>query len=333
MASDYMGDLLSCCVSSSATSKLLLKEGDKYFYTRSQLHALVISPFGTRKTTDVIAIPNSYNLQSFTNPSILGSITKTGEFVEGAIAKAAGKNFIVDEFQLLPFQSRMAMLNLLEHQTYTRSLGFKIQKPVNMNKKFCKIHASGNQWKMDVIFSCICSGTFIPKRRIDDYAWKSRFTVIQYNVDLADIYEMVSGKTVRKITPHEYKFVPVFEDYLKFVKEHERVTRSLPFVKNMEITKLGYIARNVIDMARLAAFFSGIKGEAVVTDWERVLAYIPQSLYNYVASSLTLTEYEILNKTLEGLSLQETAEQCKTSREYVVEVRNKLKREGLIKDI
>jgi DNA-binding CsgD family transcriptional regulator len=333
MVNDYMGDLLSCSVSSSATGKLLLKEGDKYFYTRSQLHALIISPFGTRKTTDVIGIPNSYNLQSFTNPAILGSISKMGDFVEGAIAKAAGKTFIVDEFQLLPFQSRMAMLNLLEHQTYTRSLGYKMQKPVKVNKKFCKIHADGNQWKMDVVFSCICSGTFIPKKRIDDYAWKSRFTVIQYNVDLADIYDMVSGKTVRKIVPRDYKIVPVFEDYLKFVKEHEKIVRSLPFVRQMDNSKLGYIARNVIDMARLAAFFSGVKGESVVTDWERVLQYIPQSLYNYMASSLTLTEYEILNKTNEGLSLQETAEQTKTSREYVVEVRNKLKREGLIKDI
>jgi hypothetical protein len=263
---------------------------------------------------------------------VLGSITKHGEFIEGALSRTAGKVFVVDEFHNLPHKVREAMLALLEQQTYTRALGFKILKPVKANKKCYKINAQGNQWRMDVRFSCLCTGIRMPQKRINDKAWMSRFIPIDYTTEIKDTYRMLNGIKTRNIKQHKYEHVPVFSDYPKFLEQHEAMVRSLKFLAKMNPNdRQGFIARNAVDMARFAAYFSGIKGEPEVVDWEKVFDYAPIALRNYHKADLTLNEYKILDASQRGLSLVETAEEVAVSREYVSEVRKKLQADGLIR--
>jgi len=288
-------DLLSVCISSAKAEKLELVENNKSFYTRSQIHVLLLKPFGTGKTTTLVKIPDSEDLISTTAPGVVGSINERGEYIEGSAVQAAGRVLVIDEFQNLSREARNAMLNLLDHQFYNKSLGYKFteKNKIVSRRKFSRVWVKGNKIHIESRFSCVCGGTYVRRERMNDKAWLSRFVPVSVKFTLDDIYKLLKGELEIKLKMEDYTEPPVFEDYLKFVDEHKNICTSLPFVKSISRSDdFGYISRNAIDMARVAAFYSRNRGS--VDDWEKILRFVPITLYNYMTSTLTLDEYNIL---------------------------------------
>ena len=330
---NYFNNILSACLSSSKADKITLCEDNgKCFLTRAQLHALIVQPFGTGKTTSMVDMDPKkvFQLTKFTESALLGTITPDGEFMPGAISNSAGKTLFIDEYHNLARNAKWAMLQLLEHQKYDRSLGYHIKTgKFSSSKKYIKIKAKRNVFSTQARFSCICSGIEKFNESSNDRAWLSRFVPVEYNTELADVFNLVRGRAAKKIKIYEWNESPVFEDYMKFVDKYEKVVLGLNFIDKFDKYNMGFIARNVLDMARLASFFSRDNG--TVDDWERVLAYVPYALHGYVASRLTLKEYRIMQLFLDGSHTpHEIRDEIGCSDTYVYNTKMKLQGMGLL---
>ena len=71
--------------------------------------------------------------------------------------------------------------------------------------------------------------------------------------------------------------------------------------------------------------FGGYLKNSVITDWERLLPYIPFFAYNYVASTLTYSEFEIYQSLKDGISQAEIAIGKGISEAAVSEISTKLR--------
>ena len=193
-------------------------------------------------------------------------------------------------------------------------------------------------------FSCLATCMFKPNLRmfgfdehgktvsekISEWALMSRFIPISLRLDLHDMYKVIRGESVFKIgRVREYNETPVFDDYLKFVDEHEKLTSSLPFISKFSPNKFGIVNRNCLDIARLAAYENRKSGS--IDDWEKWLDVVPFLLYNTISSTLTNNEFLILNSyVFENKTTNEIADEMKVSNPYVSKVLSKLKKMGLI---
>lgn len=327
-------DIISACVSSSKANKLTLVESnDKKFITRSQIHVTVLQPFGTGKTTDIIALSpkNSLELTSFTEAALLGTISKEGELNESALMNAGGKCLVIDEFHRLTTSARRAMLSLLETQKYNRSLGYKMIKPISIGKKYFKCKGKGGTIEIEWRGSCLCAGLFVARKKPDDQAWMSRYMFANYDVEIDDIFSLLKGENKKKIRYKPYEQGMVFEDYMTFLKRYEEVVKDIKFISRFEKFKqLGFISRNALDICRLAAFYSSANGNSTVTNWEKALDLVPITLYNYISSTLSLREYQVLDLLKKGTTHSEIKQILGIESPNITKISQKLRLSGLL---
>jgi len=273
-----------------------------------------------------------YNMGKANLPGIVGTINKDGDYNPGAAELGAGKVWLHDECHTMTESGREAMLKLLEGEVASRNLGFKLRSKVSKNRKYFKLKASDGHMNVQSQFSCVSSGLFAHRKRMDDLAYKSRYFPLKIRLTLKEAFEASRGKKIFDIKPDNYTETPVFEDYLKFVDVYEN-TVSLLKDSNRKLydflcENYGYIRRNIVDFSR---FFSWVsRGSGSIDDWERYLGYIPVSLYNYATSTLTLTEFDILDEFQRQKTGREIASKLSVSEVYVSNTLKKLRGLGLV---
>jgi len=335
MKSNILNEVLEACISTAKADPIKLVERDgKIFTTRGQLHCMLLLPSGSGKTTGLMKFPGKMNkdyceMTEYRLPGIVGTISKDGEFLAGAIQQAAGKPLIIDEFHNLPESGMKAMLKLLEGEIYSRALGFHAKRPSTNRKKYCYSHVKDGSMWVSSRFSCICSGIFARKTRINDHAFLSRFMPIKLNLEINDAYDMSCGKQLFDLKSNPYVEQPLFVDYLKFVRVHKEIVENLPpKLHNFLSQNIAYLRRNIVDFSRIFSYHS--RGNSVVDDWEKYTPYIPFFLYNYAASTLTLTEFEILESARTEKKQIEIAMSLGITEAYVSNTIKKLRGLGLV---
>jgi len=326
-------DAINCCISSGNSEPIkLIQHNGKEMHFHSQLHTMILMPFGANKSTIVNSIPDKLCVKiiKYSPAGILGTINKQGDYVGGYVQQAAGKTLVADEGHNLDLDSRIALLNLMESQSYQRALGFKVLRPVSINKRNFKVRVK--EGSMDIRyarFSVFYLAIYASRRRINDKAFLSRFMPFSIRIDSEDAYDMSRGKlNLFEIKPRQYRETPIFEDYLKFVDVHEELFKTLPTkLQGFLRENVGYLRRNILQFCRLFSWDS--RSNSVIDDWEKYLPFIPFSLYNIVESTLTRAEYDILTRVKAEESQVKMARELLISESAVSQVVSKLRGLGL----
>jgi len=334
--------LIEASIGSASAGRLILNEGKNgKFSTRAQMHLLLLKDFGTGKSSSVAEYLKDRRyvvpLTEFTYPGLVGSIDKNGDFNQGALIEAAGKCLLIDEGQNLSEKARDVMLSLLEEQYYSRSLGFAVRKEINDGSEFYSVNVKDGSISLAVRFSCIFLGMGMPRHynRSYLYAWLSRFVPIRMVSGLQDVYKMVRGESLLRISrPKMMRGDFYFDDYLDYVDSHEELVNSLPFKeKLMERNMAGFVARNVTDMARFAAYLSwkeSGKNKVLKSKWKEVLNYVPLVLRNYFFNDISEREFEIYNLYSEGFKVYDIAREVGMDPSNVSKYLSSLREKGLI---
>ena len=332
---NIISEVLSACVSSAKAEPLKLDEGKHGMYRpRGQFHVMLLMPFGSGKSSGLIGVKGKevYNMGKANLPGIVGTIKKDGYYNPGAAELGAGKVWLHDECHNMTESGREAMLKLLEGEVASRNLGFKLRNKIKKNKKYFKLYANDGHMNVQSSFSCVSSGLFAHRKRMNDFAFISRYFPLKIRLTLREAFEASRGKKIFDVKPDYYTETPVFEDYLKFVDAYENIVLLLKDSNRKLYDFLsenyGYIRRNIVDFSRFFAWVS--RGRGSVDDWEKYLGYIPVSLYNYATSTLTLTEFEILDEFQRQETGKEIASKVSVSENYVSDTLKKLRGLGLV---
>jgi hypothetical protein len=324
-----------------ATSEIPESRRKSGHLERAQLHILFLAPFGFGKTSTFDSLDDSYILKRITPASIMGTITRDGDFAQGVSQKAAGKFVVFDEIQNSSSDSRDAMLAMLEEQTFSRSLGYVVKTPIEMNmkkkefeKKHWSVSAQNCDFSVRSVFSACCTGlesmsSFLRSSRNENTsAWLSRLVPVIMKGSADEAYRIRRGELCfsfyKNIKPYEHQMY--FKDYIKAVDMHEQYLKTLPFASFFEGDKAGILTRNVGDTVRLAAYFCACENRSEITleDFNMALSFQPITLYNMIASYLTRLEYDILSQLLFGREASKIAESLSCTVQHVYDTKQKL---------
>lgn len=328
-------DILSACVSSSKSERMVLVQSGSDFKLHTQLNVMMTMPSGSFKSTILKNIPDKVSIkaQDYTHPAMIGSIGKNG-LVKGYLMKAAGKCVIVDEFHSLDYKSRKALLSITEDQRADRVFGFKCDNKEKKKGKFLKYNICGNELHIDYIrCSILLSGIFAPHKKskagVDDFAFSSRFMPINLNTSLDEIDDIGLGKkNIFRIRYEPYKEAPVFEDWEKFLRIYRQFVNNMPKkIKSFFNGNSEFYARGRLHFARLFSWNS--RNNSTVSDWEKYLPFIPFFLTSCVTSSLTHSEFEIHNMICQGMKQNEISDVLDVSESYISKITKKIKGLGL----
>ena len=135
---EFLDAILSACFSLRKIKRMIINQEEPY-PMRPQLHCMIISPFGTGKTSVTRTIENKnkdiFLIDDFTKPAIQGSIGKDGDIVPSILIHFGGKVAIIDEWNNIDIYGQNALLGLLENQQINRGLGFKAKTPYHFIDK------------------------------------------------------------------------------------------------------------------------------------------------------------------------------------------------------
>lgn len=325
--------LISYCISSGKADPMVFNQGKRGKFTnRSQLHVMLLQPFGTGKSTALKDLPGIHPLTNFTLPGFVGSINKQGQLIDSALLQAAGKTLFVDEFHNLGEKARQAMLSLLEDQRYSRALGFG-DLNVKIGKKYFKCYIKKNYINIKHCrFSCLATGLYMTRKKFNDMALASRFIILNIKTERDHIFRMLRGESLYDIKKYDFKGGIVFDNYLTYLEDFRSVIDSLPF--NAESVDK-YASRIANDLARMICFSNERFGNFTIDkrrDYDGLIGLTPLLFYNHLCSGLTLTEYQILDSLIfDTENHTKIANSLDISRRFVVECHNKFRGMGLIK--
>ena len=333
---DWLTLVLEAVASSPRFGVLREKEGSKYFITRANMHALVVMPFGSGKTSSFIQIEDSVLAHDITFPGLIGTINKEGDLIESELLKATGKVLVIDEFQKIDEYTKNAMNSLLEYpHYYTRTLGFKLKGKVNKRGKFFRVRASGNRFEIYAKFSCIAGGMYVSRRTDVDKAWFSRFIPVVF-VPSLDYYRKLSrGEKVIKINPAYFESDFVFDEYLSFNDAFWGAFEASPF-KSYFLNhpgERGYLVRCLQDLARLSAFFASLDKRNVIKeqDWRLSLRFLNNFLLSYIKRDLDEIDFYIINN-YPKINQVEVAKKFGVTQPAISERVAALRNSGLLKE-
>lgn len=316
-----------------------IEDNNKIFLMRGKINSLLISPFGTGKTSQIIRINNvdivTGNDVSF--PGLIGTITRTGEFIVGSCFKAGGKLLIIDEAQKMSRETKNAMNSLLDPpHRYGRVLGYKMLKPYKRKCKYNWVRGSENEFEIGSKFSCIASSLRMVEDIDIEDAWNSRFIPIRMKITDDYMMNLLAGRNVFDINAIKFEHDFEFEEYMKFHEYYWSKYGSSKFKEYFERypDKRGYLSRNYGDLVRLAAFASAADGRfRIYFNDTKVMfdKYWNIMMYNMLMSPLTTEEYTILNNI--DKTEDELARILCLSQPNVSHYIQNLKRKGLLLDV
>ena len=163
----HIENFISTCVTMRKIKKIIVHQPNNIWHPRPQSHVLIISPFGTFKSSILSNLrdmnPKDFGIiDDFTKPAVQGSLSKNGEYIPTVLIRFAGKTMGIDEWNSIDEWGQKALLSLLENQEITRALGFKINTPWSKNTKYAKINVVGNVINAKIQFSCIACAMVYP---------------------------------------------------------------------------------------------------------------------------------------------------------------------------
>jgi len=333
---DYIYFCLEACASSCRFGKIRLTElGGKKYELRGNLNVLLSMPLGAGKTTSVISIPNSVYTNRVTFASLVGTINKDGEWVEGELIRSAGKVLILDEFSYIPTDVKEVLNQVLEQHPFSRSVGLKIREKRRKTSKYLKYLVDKNKIFLDVRLSCIACSTKVRRDHgVVSRAWLTRFLPI-YFFPPPEYYERLTiGDTYFKVNPKRlYDGDFSFREYPKAHEYFWSGIKKKPYYKYFKVrySEFGYLARLLGDMIRLSAFLTALDGRKVIKFNDFKLIFDKFSdivVWNFISTGLTEVELMILHNP--NLGNGELANLVGVSEKTVQRRRNKLKELFLI---
>ena len=154
---------MSACFTLRKINQVVIHEETQSYRLRPQIHPLIVSPFGTAKSSITKKLNDDhagkiYEIDDFTKASICGSIRQDGEYVPSVLENVGGKVMIIDEWNLVDPYGQNALISLLENQKMRRTLGFKVNKKYvykGKDRKFITYKIHKNIIEGSFYFSCI----------------------------------------------------------------------------------------------------------------------------------------------------------------------------------
>lgn len=267
IALSYTNLALEASASSCRYGVIELHELDGIHISRANLHACLIMPFGSGKTSTIVRsfqenkVFKKYlnEIKSLTAAGLVGTIDKDGNISQGQIKNSAGKLVVLDEFQDIDYKVMTNFNSLLEYpHQFEKAISYSIKKPINQKGKFYYVRGKQGESKIEVYskFSCIANGMYINKTTSVGKAFFSRFLPIRL-MPSEDYYgDFIRGKAPIKINPRidEIKSF-IHEDYLTLCDIFmDKFKRYKYFKENKE--ELGYSTRLITDIARLSDYIA-----------------------------------------------------------------------------
>jgi len=339
MDMDYLNFVVEASASSCQFGFIREREKNHEHKERANINVLIALPLGSGKTTNLLQIENAHLVNDVSFPGVVGTVTKDGEFVEGACIKAAGKVLLLDEFNRVPKDVKDALNNLLEQRAHPRNLGFRVRKNMTSNRKFCQIKIKGGYLYTRARFSCITSTMFLKVKEykgksMSDIAWFTRFIPVRFIPDI-DYYEkLTKGEKILKVNPKVKEIDEFyFRDYLKAHKIYWDWMKNSPYFDYFKQNPYdrGALSRFLQDAVRLSAFVASLNNRKNIylSDFESVMKFLPLMVSNYISYNLSEKEQKVLE--LLPLSQHEIAERLGISEPRVSQIVDKLRRRGLIR--
>lgn len=262
MNNDYLDVILSTCFSLRKIKMIRIEEKNKVFDLRPQMHVLLCSPFGTFKSSITKVFKTSFPgrivpVDDFTKPSLEGTITRDGDYIPPLLIHLGGKVLIIDEWNSVDPFARDALLSVLENQSVSRSIGFKVQKPFKFKNKYGHVDIIENTINGEMMFSCIAYAMEYPSSGQKEKALLSRFSPLfieptieymkantsgEFEINVVD-----SGSDVVSVTIPKDLYFRFHEEYYEYIKSHDLIP--------VDSDDYGFISRTMTDIIRIAVYF------------------------------------------------------------------------------
>ena len=258
---DYLDLILSVCFTMRKMRTITIQEGERNFALRPQLHIMIISPFGTFKSSmtrqlELMFEKSVFKIDDFTKAAMEGSINKDGEYVPSLIIHLGGKVMIIDEWNNVDFFGQGSLLGLLENQRVSRSIGFKVKIPFKYKCRFGWIQVVDNKIEGEMNFSCIAHAMEYPVHGQKDKALLSRFTPLFIEPTLEYIKKNTRGEfklsardcsqNIDSVTISHKAYLEFHDAYFDYVAEHKLIP--------LDTDDYGYLSRIMSDILRMGIY-------------------------------------------------------------------------------
>lgn len=250
-------ELLSKLVNISGNSlkikKLVVKEPEKAYELRPQLHTFISAPFGEFKSELLDQVADHYEskkLDDISFASLVGSIDKTTkQIIPAAAWEARNKLLLLDEFTATrPSKFSNALLQLMEDQRYSRKIATYSANGIEKDKDLFFKAEDGNI-TLRTRFAAIVA-TMKNVRKSREYMFKallSRCIPIRYELSLEEINQVLDGKPIfakENYDPEEGVRIDTSDyQHIREVLEEEIKNRKLNRVEEIYARTVGECCR------------------------------------------------------------------------------------------
>lgn len=258
---DYLDLVLSTCFTLRKVKVISIQEEKRVFNMRPQLHVMIISPFGTFKSSMTKIFKHYfedyiYPVDTFTRAGIEGTISKDGDYIPPLLIKLGGKVMIVDEWNSLDCIAQESLLGILENQATSRNLGFKLKAPFKYKGKFGFVRMEENRIYGEMLFSCIAYAMEYPIYTQKDKALLSRFTPLFVQPNLEYMKAHTSGNFNVNVDDASYDVETVVISKEAYMDFHDKYytyvieNKLIPF----NTDDYGYLSRAMSDIIRFGVY-------------------------------------------------------------------------------
>jgi len=251
-----IGNTLNNSINLRKVKKIIIKEKYGTHSPRPQQHLMLVAPFGTFKSTVINLLENLLNndlviADDATKASLLGTITRDRQYVEGVLSTCGGKILAIDEWDSLNYDATQCLLSPLENMRINRNLGFSVKELTEINNDFTNMRIEKGMISGKVQFTCISMSMGYPTKGKAQLALNSRFRLIKIPIDEIEIKKIIKGlvkfkfidrnQVVESVTVEE----KCWSNYIDYVYDEIEATGSFP-----PNQLLGYVNRSIIDGLR-----------------------------------------------------------------------------------
>jgi hypothetical protein len=263
MKNEFLDIMLTACFSLRRLKKITVLQENGEWNPRSNVHCLIVMPFGHQKSTITRKISDKkavYKCDTFTEASFKGTITKEGDIVPPIMKDFGGKVVFIDEWNSIGFSSQNALLSAMENQEFNRSLGYTVRKEWNYKDEFMNIIMKDNVIKADYcFFSLVAFAMSFPTNNNSQssMALLSRFIPIFVESNKELIRAMMCGRW--KVNSKDYSN-PIEEVIISkeiFHKLNDKIWEYIETHKLMpdDPDLNGFLIRTQSDIVRLSIMY------------------------------------------------------------------------------
>lgn len=342
---EFLIKAINTAIATRKVKKISISQEFSDFNPRPQMHVMVVSPFGTAKSTGIgRTIMKMLNgdcvyKDDFSKAGFLGSINKQGEYVRGIVMDLGGKVLIVDEWNSVNWEAQKSLLGILEQQMISRQMGFAVRRSVSSLRKdeFCNIKVKRNLIEGRCQFSSVAFAMQFASHGLTSLALMSRFCPIFLKPNINEIKEILKGikkynfvnsdKVIENVVIHKKdwsEYVDSAAEYLVrkgvYPREHGFFTRAVNEVVRFSITDA--IKEQENDVLHLD-----------LDVLKRHLPFIEKQIFMFQMSKTTLDRFKDLVFSNQGMTDIWYAEQLGVSKQYVGHLKKKIESQGLYVDM